>query len=205
EWQEHCRCGDTAMKESALDQSISQDEGEAPSSQQGIESWLEAIIQVASHYRLECSRENIRISAAWSHDKPLSLGVRQMAKQAGLSMRLLDPELEKVTPWRLPLVVQLRSGQVAVMTAMDDSGYSLSYSGDQNLVSWIDAATLRRELASLIVLRPTQAAPDIRVDEYIKPFAENWLRRIVLQDLRPYRHIMMAALVVNLLSLAGIF
>src|SRR5690606_32722024 len=55
-----------------------------------------------------------------------------------------------------------------------------------------------------LVMRPTQSPPDIRVDDYIKPYEPNWLKKIIFGDLRPYRHIMIASLVLNLLALAGI-
>src|SRR5690606_11792783 len=64
--------------------------------------------------------------------------------------------------------------------------------------------SLHADVVSMVVMRPSQAVPDMRVDDYIKPYEGNWLRKIVLSDLRPYRHIMTASFVVNILALAGI-
>ncbi len=45
---------------------------------------------------------------------------------------------------------------------------------------------------------------DARVDTYIRPFEEHWLRRIVFKDMRSYSHILIASLAANSLALAGV-
>src|SRR5690606_40654311 len=79
-----------------------------------------------------------------------------------------------------------------------------TYSGDGGLDSVKTIDSLHADVVSMVVMRPSQAVPDMRVDDYIKPYEGNWLRKIVLSDLRPYRHIMTASFVVNILALAGI-
>lgn len=170
-----------------------------------LHGWLDAILQVASHYRVPCSRESIRTAAAWEQSRDVELAVRQMARQAGLAVRWLKPELAQVTTWHLPLVVVLEDGQVAVITAMTrEQDYEVRFSGDQGLAVVLEAEALQRQVRQLAVLRPAQSVPDSRVDEYIKPYEPHWLRAIVWRDLRPYAHIMLASLVANVLALAGI-
>ncbi|MCP1636500.1 type I secretion system permease/ATPase [Kerstersia gyiorum] len=182
------------------------DEQSVPGAQPDLGAWLDAILKVAAHYRMECSEETIRLATAWNQGRTLTLAVRQMAKQAGLVMRQVEPDIAKITPWRLPMVVQLRDGQVGVLTAIStENRYSILFSGDAGLVSTLEQGELQVQLDSLVVLRPAREAPDVRVDEYIKPVEKNWLRQIVLQDWRPYRHLMLASLVINVLALAGIF
>ena len=166
--------------------------------------WLDAVLCVASHYQLDASRERIRIAAQWSqHNDPLDT-VRQMALQAGLSFSPVQPQLDALSPWRLPVIVQLLDGQVAVITALTTEGVRLSLSGDQGAELSYTVAQLQPELKAMAALRPLQSAPDSRVDGYIQPVQPNWLRKLVLTDLRPYAHILLASLITNLMALGGV-
>lgn len=166
--------------------------------------WLEAVMAVAAHYQLDASRERIRVAANWNSSLAPEESARHMAQQAGLTLRVVAPRLDQLTPWRLPAVVQLQGGQVAVITAITTDGLRLIFSGDQGAESTRTLAQLQPHVQSLAVLRPTQSAPDSRVDGYIKPVEPHWLRRIVLADLRPYAHILLASFVTNLMALGSI-
>ncbi len=53
-----------------------------------------------------------------------------------------------------------------------------------------------------LFVRPRQK--DIRTESYLTRFQPDWLRKIVLKDWRPYTHVMLASLAINILALAGI-
>ena len=173
-----------------------------------VSGWVDAIVRVAGHYRIDCSREGIRVAAQWGARGegalPLEQLVPRLARQAGLAMRWVSADASKLTSWRLPLVVQMRDGQVGVVTAETAEGLTVSLGGDGGLDTTIAPADIGRALQRMAVLRPVRSAPDTRVDEYIKPFEHGWLRQLVLADMRPYRHIMLASLVANAMALAGI-
>lgn len=167
--------------------------------------WIEAVLTVASHYRLEFSAENVRIAAAWASEQPLPEVLATLARQVGLSCAPGKCELDQLSPWRLPVVVQLRDGQVAVVeTQSSDGKLGVIYSGDQGLRSSVDRDALMREVKHVVVFRPARAVPDARIDDYVKPYEPHWFRRIVLRDWRPYGHILLASLLANCLGLAGI-
>ncbi|WAH55138.1 type I secretion system permease/ATPase [Pseudomonas silvicola] len=166
--------------------------------------WLEAVLTVARHYRLDVSPESIRL-ASLQPDGRLEDVVRHMARQAGLSVKFAGFDRRSLSRWRAPLVVQLRDGQVGVVESVGEDGeLGVVFSGDQGLQSRLAPATLAGEAIRTVVLRPTRALSDVRTDDYVKPFDEHWFRRIVLRDLRPYTHVMIASLVANLLGLAGV-
>ena len=169
-----------------------------------LQGWLDAILNVAVFYRLEVSRENLRVASAWENGQNLTLAITSLARQAGLTMRKIKADINYLTPMRLPVVVQLRDGQVAVINSMSDGVVNLTYSGDEGLTTTVELDVLKNEVDSMVVMRPTQSAPDVRVDDYIKPYQHNWLWKIIAGDLKPYTHIMIASFVVNLLALAGI-
>ena len=173
-----------------------------------LSGWVDAILRIASHYRIDFSPEAIRIAAEWNgktgERRPLQQRVQQLARQVGLAVRWVAPDPARLTPWRLPLMVQLKDGQVGVVTAMTAAGFTLELGGDGGLSTTLDAAALGSELVRMAVARPARSVPDSRVDEYIKPFEPGWLRQLVLADLRPYRHILLASLATNFLGIASI-
>ncbi|WP_375058119.1 type I secretion system permease/ATPase [Zobellella sp. DQSA1] len=167
--------------------------------------WLDAILTVARHYRLEYSVENVRMAAQWELDEPFEQVLRQMARQAGLTVKFASFDETLLTSWRLPLAVQFNDGQVAVIDSIDSNGRAgLVYSGDQGLQTSIDREELAGNLVRMVILRPARAVADARVDDYIKPYERNWFREIILRDIKPYGHVLLATMVANILALAGI-
>src|SRR5690606_25888262 len=86
----------------------------------------------------------------------------------------------------------------------DEGGAQCVLVGDDGLETTLPVAEMLDGLRRVVILRPMRQAPDARVDTYIEPFDSQWLRKIVLRDLRPYGHVMLASLVANILTLAGI-
>lgn len=170
--------------------------------------WGEAIIAVAAHYRLDCSEQALSEAATWASRDGATSGMDEtlalLARQAGLAWRWAQADATALTPWRLPVVVQLTGGQVGVVTTRTDTGFTVQWSGDAGLPSAMDAGELSRELGRVAVLRPLESAPDARVDDYVKPVEPGWLRHLVFTDVRPYWHVILASFVTNLMAMAGI-
>ncbi|KUJ81655.1 type I secretion system permease/ATPase [Microbulbifer flavimaris] len=167
--------------------------------------WLEAVLTVARHYRLDCSEENIRIASASTQDTSTHSVLLQMARQAGMTVKTAKFEHAKISAWRLPLVIQTTDGQVGVIEGVDKQGVaSVTFSGDQGLASTVELKALQEQVRMLLILRPRKTVSDARVDDYIKPQGKHWFRSIILRDLKPYTHVMLATTVANTLALAGI-
>lgn len=165
--------------------------------------WMEAILLVARHYRLDVSEETVRI-AAQRPDRQLEDVVRQMARQAGLSVKFAGASPRDLSQWRTPLVVELHDGQVGVVQSIDDEQIGIALSGDQGLQNRMPVQALRERLGRTVIMRPARPLSDVRTDDYVQPYDEHWFRRIVLRDLRPYSYVMLASLVANLLGMAGV-
>lgn len=167
--------------------------------------WLEAILTVARHYRLDCSAETVRIAAKWGGTESAETVLRHMARQAGLTLKFSQFDISTLTPWRLPLIVQLRGGQVGVLESIGgDGGIGITYSGDKGLRSRVNPESLKEVVSRVVVMRPAKTVSDARIDDYIKPDNEHWFRKIILRDLKPYGHVMLATTVANTLALTGI-
>lgn len=169
------------------------------------EPWLEAILKVAAHYRLESSAENVRIAAQWNREQTVENVLAHMARQAGLSLRFCRFEESLLSPWRLPLVAQFTDGQLAVLESVGSEGdIGLRYCGDGGLQSSLTREALAQNVVQAVVLRPARSVADVRIDDYIKPAPKHWFREIILRDLRPYGHVMIATTVANSMALAGV-
>ncbi|RRV07005.1 type I secretion system permease/ATPase [Pseudomonas sp. v388] len=165
--------------------------------------WMEAVLLVARHYRLEVSEETVRI-ASQRADRDLEDVVRQMARQAGLTVKFAGHVPGDLSHWRTPLVVELHDGQVGVVQSIDGEEIGIALSGDQGLQNRTPLQALGERLRRTVIMRPSRPMSDVRTDDYVQPYDENWFRRIVLRDLKPYSHVMLASLVANLLGMAGV-
>lgn len=169
------------------------------------DTWIEAILMVAKHYRIECSKENILLTSHWQKSAPISDVLRSIARQAGLSVSVIQLQKKDINAWRLPLLVQFKDGQIAVIDTVDKEGnVGITYSGDAGLKSSISKDELLAHVSLAVILRPSHTVADSRIDDYIKPHDKQWFKKMVLRDWRPYMHIFVASFVVNMLALAGI-
>ena len=167
--------------------------------------WLQAVLSIAKHYRIEPSEERIRLQLDWNPNQTVDDVLHVMTRQIGMSVRKAAFSDDLMNPWRLPVVVEFNGGQVGVIDKIDSEGNSsVQFSGDQGLSQTLTLEQLRENARYLYVIRPEKSVPDARVDEYIKPFEKNWFWSIVLKDWKRYIDIMFASLLANVLALATI-
>ena len=167
--------------------------------------YLQAILLIAKHYRIETSEERIRLQMDWAGASAADEVVKTIARQIGLSVRKSKFSKEMLNPWRLPVIVVFKDGQVCVVDQADvDHNVSIQMSGDQGLAQSFVASDLQHEIESVYILRPEKSVADARIDEYIKPYESSWFWSIVLRDWKRYIDIMFASLIANILALATI-
>lgn len=167
--------------------------------------WLQAVQNIAKHYRIEASEERIRLQLDWNQHGNLEELINVMAKQIGLSVRKNKYDVNLLNPWRLPVMIEFNSGEVGVVERIDaDGNASVQLSGDEGLSQVFPIERLNHGARNIYILRPESSVPDIRVDEYIKPFEKNWFWSIALQDWKRYIDIMLASMMANILALATV-
>ncbi|MEX2518760.1 MAG: type I secretion system permease/ATPase [Paracoccaceae bacterium] len=163
--------------------------------------WTDAVLRVAAHYGIAVSPERVRLDLAWSADRD-RLGV--LARSVGLSIREAEPRAETISGLRLPLVAEFDGGEIGVVERETADGFGVVVAGDEELESPLARDEFAQRLRRLFVLRPIAARPDRRIDDYIAPWRPDWLRSLALADMAPYRAVMVASLVANVLALAGV-
>ncbi len=165
------------------------------------QDWMTAILRIAKHYRIAVSPEQMRLDLAWSGGQDQ---LRRLARSAGLVIEQVEVKAGGISSLRLPLLAEFDDGQIGVIEAENDNGFNVAFSSDNGLATTVPRAILEKKVLRIHVLRPAASVADRRIDDYIAPWRPDWLRSIVLADLSPYRAVMMASLVTNVLALAGI-
>lgn len=168
-------------------------------------AWQEMLHVVATYYRLPVSAEATRMAIVWDQHENEYDKIRILARKMNLRARFQDPASIRLSSWQLPVMVQLKTGQIGVVMSLSRSGEtSICFAGDKGLQSPMHATDLLQQAEVFVVVRPAKAIPDARVDAYIQPYERSWFRKIVLRDMRPYGHVLLASLIANILGLAGI-
>ncbi|HRA91180.1 MAG TPA: type I secretion system permease/ATPase, partial [Acinetobacter sp.] len=81
---------------------------------------------------------------------------------------------------------------------------SVQFSGDQGLAQVLTLQQLQHSIQQVYILRPEKSIPDVRIDEYVKPYESSWFWSIVLRDWKRYIDVMFASLMANILALATV-
>lgn len=166
--------------------------------------WLSAILTVAKHYRIDLSEENIKVNLQWSQGASLDGIIQQIARQAGLNLKIQKFSRQLLDPWRLPLVVEFTNGQVGVLEKIDhQQQVSVQFSGEQGLAVLLPFDDIAQQAKRVMILRPEVSVQDVRIDAYIKPYQKNWFWQIVLKDWKRYGDIALASLIANMLALSA--
>lgn len=171
----------------------------------GHQPWLDALLAVARHYRVDGSQERVHVEAEWrARDGALDDVIDHMARQLGLVAvfdRIVPGMLD---PWRLPMIVDLGDGLVGVIEQIDADGrVSVRLSGERGLVTVLAQDELLGRARRVLLVKPQSAVPDARVDEYIKPWQSDWLLKAALKEWPRYLDVMLASSVANVLTLAA--
>ncbi|QLL15743.1 type I secretion system permease/ATPase [Pseudomonas chlororaphis] len=166
--------------------------------------WLDAMLQVARHYRLETSAERVRVMLDWQAEHPADVQLKQMARDMGMSLCFEKLDKGILDPWRLPVVAEFDNGQVGVIESVDNGQFAgVRLSGEQGVLQALPVDEICARVQRVLLLRPEVSAPDARVDDYIKPYEANWFWKLALHDWRRYSDVMLASLIANVLALAA--
>lgn len=167
--------------------------------------WLQAVLSIAKHYRIEPSAERIRLQLEWNQNQNIDDILLLIGRQIGMSVRRSTYSKDILNPWRLPVLVEFQGGQVGVIEKADSDGnVSVQFSGDQGLSQTVPQDVLEKNVKNIYILRPEKSVADARVDEYVKPYEDDWFWSIVLKDWKRYIDVMFASLIANILALATI-
>nr|WP_233614064.1 type I secretion system permease/ATPase [Citrobacter freundii] len=167
--------------------------------------WQEAIVQIAHHYRLDISEQNILVASQWHQECKKEDVLKTMARQAGLMMKCTPVTQFQFSTWLLPVVIEMRDGRFALVKNIEDNqNVTCAYVDEQGLLTTFTREEFLEAGLRVILLRPLTNSADPRVDDYIRPVEKHWAWQIIFQDMRPYYYVILGSLFINILGLAGI-
>lgn len=166
------------------------------------QQWATSLLSVAQHYSQSTSPETVNLHAVWLEGTDDE--TRQLARQVGLSLQILPFEKLINTPWHCPFIIELRDNTVAVVERVEGKEHLWLRLPGEQLANPLTMEQVSGEVVRAAAARPLSGVRDERVDDFLKPYEESWLKRIIFMDMRPYVHVMVAALVANVLGLTGI-
>jgi ATP-binding cassette subfamily C protein LapB len=176
-----------------------------PAISDGASRWVEALGYVAAEFRITVSSYATRLALEWNNLEDEQQKLSEVARSAGLLMRFADDIPKALGHWRLPLIVEFSNGNVGVVVSRSHEGLAgVIFSGEGGLETPLPLDEVIRDARLVALARPERSVKDVRVDDYIKPVEEKWLRKTVLRDMRPYRHVMLASLISNVLALSSV-
>ncbi|ALH95748.1 type I secretion system permease/ATPase [Acinetobacter equi] len=167
--------------------------------------WLKSILEIAKHYGIEPSEEQISLQLDWSENKNSDQILSIISRQIGLKIQKADFSTEWLNTWRLPLLLEFKDGQVGVLHKIDRLGnISISFSGENGLSQTIKIEDIVESALNIYIIRPDRTVPDARVDDYIRPYTKGWFWSLVLKDWKRHTDVFVASLLANVLALASI-
>ena len=170
-----------------------------------IDAWLDIFAQAAHQFRMPVPAQSARLAALWGAGSTEDVGIRAMARAMGFEIRFADPAKTKLSSWRLPVILCLDDGELILISAIDAAGEaSFTVAGAAGLSSGRPIADIMARATKILTPRPVRSSRDARIDVYIRPFEEHWLRSALLKDAGSYGYVAIASLVTNCLGLAGV-
>ena len=168
-------------------------------------AWLDALLAVSRHYRIESSPERAKVEADWlAQDLPLDGMVDHLARQLGLAVVFDRFRPSMLHPWRLPVIADFGDPLVGVIEKVGPDGeVSVRFSGEKGLLTTLSAEALAKRVRRVLLVKPLASVPDARVDDYIRPYKANWFWQMALREWPRYGDVMAASLVANLLAMGS--
>lgn len=163
--------------------------------------WLAALVYSGRFYGIAVSKEKVETDAKWAVGIVLEEFLLSAAKSTGLSIELFNVDMDKEQ--RFPILAELNVGGVAFIEEVEGVYLTTEFTRENTAKGQYSLEEIKALLTGIAIkVRPSANIPDPRVDEYIKPYSENWFRKIVLKDYQRYGDVIVASLVSNVLALS---
>jgi len=166
-----------------------------------IQQWTAHLLLIANHYSLGVSPHSATLQS--HHITLTNKDLVRFAQQLGLHLEFTAlPTAEQIN-WRSPFIVEMQDNSLAIVDKADQENVWLRFA-DESHANPVSLKTFTERVKRAAMARPIKGRKDKRVDDFMAPYKENWLKKIIFMDMRPYYHVMVAAFIANVLGLAGI-
>jgi ATP-binding cassette subfamily C protein LapB len=124
------------------------------------------------------------------------------AQRAGFKARLVQRDLQEISPLVLPVALQLRDGHACVLASFDGSRADVSFPGDGTDTVSVDANELDGQyLGSCLLLRPDSTGASADGDEADGSPGGHWFWHVLKRSRGLYGEVLVASFLINLFAL----
>ena len=123
------------------------------------------------------------------------------AERAGLTAKVCERKLEKISPLVLPIVVLFKDGGACILKTLTAGGRCQIVEPDTGGVLDTSLAELQKQHSEYVILVRQQLQFDSRTEHSAVPRVEHWFWGVVRQAWPIYGEVLLASLLVNLFAL----
>ncbi|WP_386684817.1 type I secretion system permease/ATPase [Loktanella sp. R86503] len=169
-------------------------------------SLLQALLSVGRSYGLKSSHETVRIALEWADNQGTPLGPEEVAERLGLDMHAVRMNPAKFDHLDPPILIVPHTAEPMVIDTITQTGIAAfrRFEGDRVYPNERRIEDLIEANSRVFLVRPRRGLSDARIDSYIAPVKENWLRKTLFPKLTPYWSVIAASFMTNVLALTGI-
>lgn len=168
------------------------------------EDWLAALRFVARHYGLSLSDQAARLATQWDDAVDTNQRIRNVARRLGLRVAFSDSSSFRINSLHLPLIVETEDGAIGIVIAIAGEEAVVVPANTPGAERRMPVDALTDRACRIVHARAAGQMADERVDAYVRPYEANWLTRILTRDVKTYGYVLLASVVSNTLTLAGI-
>ncbi|GKX61790.1 type I secretion system permease/ATPase [Pragia fontium] len=165
--------------------------------------WNECVTIIARELGVNVTVNNLQhiIQNGGSHDELMT----RLVDHIGLKCKKLDEKLERIPSLLFPVFVPLKDNQAVVVFSINENKTAtVSFNISPDIKTQIDLEKLESlRDGELWLVYNKERAKDKRIDDFLKPYKENWLLQLISKDARFYGQIALGALFGNILALSS--
>lgn len=167
---------------------------------------IPALRHIARGFHLSFSEQAVRAAMDWRKQADAVELLHEIAGRLGLELHAVRADARKIDPLHPPVLVLQPGADVLVVESVSHADIATfwRFSGRLSYRNERPLAKLIKESDGVWLVRARRSLPDARIDAYIAPVRENWLRRVLFPSRRPYFTVIIASFLTNVLALAGI-
>ena len=166
------------------------------------DSLLHSLLLVSKHFDINISASRLTEGLPLVEGRLTPELFIRAGQRAGLNVKLVKRRLDKVSPLVLPVVINLKNNQSAVLLSINEKNATLYLKENGGNVK-TPLAELKDEYTGNLFLISKEHDFDDRSPELLNIRSRHWFWGTLLRSWRIYRDVLLASFMVNMFALAA--
>ena len=166
------------------------------------DSLLHSLLLVSKHFGINTNAESLTASLPLVDDKLTPELFVRAAQRVGLVVKLVKRKLDKISPLVLPVVINLKNNQSAVLLSIKGKNATLYLQEAEGKVK-VPLKDLEDKYTGNLFLISKEHDFDERSPELLNIRSRHWFWGTLIRSWRIYRDVLLASFMVNMFALAG--